>query len=100
VQARIEVGDDCLTLERRFGDAVCLEVRAGRNHPDHGRLTVTRGLRGDRARILTGEWIDVPRQCVAHRLVEHVVGDLASGVPESTRLVEQLEVESAETRLI
>src|SRR4029077_8948828 len=100
VQARIEVGDDCLTLQRRLGDAVCLEVRAGRNHPYHGRFTVPRGLRGNRAGILTGKWVDGTRQCVAHRLVEHVVGDLAGGIAKTSSLVEQLEVEAAEARLI
>ena len=95
VQAGVEVGDDRLTFEWRLGHAIRLEVRAGRNHA-HEAIAP----RSDRARILPGKGVQGPGERIAHRLVEHVVGDLAGGIAESARLVEQLQIEAAETRLI
>ena len=95
VQARIEVGDDRLAGERRPGDAVGLELRAGR---DHSHQSV--GPLRDRTGIQSGDGIDGPRQGIGHRLVELVVGELPGRIAESPRLVEELELEPAQSGLV
>ena len=95
IQPRVQVGDDRLACQWRERQAVGFVLRAGRNHADQ-----TVAPRRDRAGIQVGDWVDLARQRVRHRVVEHVVGDLAGVVTEAAGLVEQLDLETAETRLV
>ena len=92
VEARVEVDDQRLACERRHRLAVFLVGRAGHDHAD--RLV---GVSRDRARVLASRRVDGAGQRVRQRHVEHVVGRLAGVITEPAGLVEQHDLEAAQT---
>jgi len=81
VQAGVEVAMIACPSRGDSVNPIRLEVRAGRNHAH-----LATGPGRDRARILPGKGVQGPSERIAHRLDEHVVGDLAGGIAESARL--------------
>ena len=101
VPSRHQVGDHGLARERRQSRAVRLVLRAGH---DHARDAFLRGISGNHRRNRAGVEprgrIDLARQAVRQRHVEHVVGHLSGGIAGAAGVVKQDDIEAAQTGLV
>src|SRR5258708_3998796 len=105
ISAWIQIGDHRLASQRGERFAVLFVLRTGNDRACHsgwtrGAIKPCPRIRGNRTGIKSRHWINLSRQAIRQRHVEHVIGGLPRRITGSARVVKQSDVKAAESWLV